>query len=71
MSDTQKFFCMIYTVYTYLILSLFWIGIEKLIYGNIQPRIVDDIISIPILTIVYFMWKFKTERDNLKIGLKY
>jgi hypothetical protein len=46
-------------------------GLEKLLYGAVQHRVVDDIISIPLLLIIYMMWKFKTERDNLHKGLKY
>jgi amino acid permease len=71
MSDTQKLFCMIYTGYTFIVLNLVWMGIEKLLYGAIQHRVVDDIISVPLILIIYLMWKFKTERDNLHKGLKY
>jgi len=39
---------------------------ERAVYGVVQTRIVDDIISIPIILITYFMWKFKAERDNLR-----
>jgi amino acid permease len=71
MSETQKFFCMVYTGYTMIALDLFWMGCEKLIYGAVQHRIVDDIISLPLMFIVYMMWKFKTERDNSRKGLTY
>jgi amino acid permease len=57
---------MIYTAYTLIILDLFWMGCEKVIYGVVQHRTVDDIISLPLMLIIYMMWKFKTERDNLK-----
>lgn len=69
MSDTQRFFCMIYTGYTIIAFNLLWMGAEKVIYGAIQYRVVDDIIGMIISAITYFMWKFKTERDNLRKGL--
>jgi hypothetical protein len=54
-----------------IVLNLVWMGAEKLLYGEVQHRVVDDIIFMPLLLIVYMMWKFKTERDNLRKGLKY
>lgn len=71
MSETQKFICLIYTGYTYVVLGLLWMGIEQVLYGVVQHRVVDDIISLPIVFIIYMMWMFKTERDNLKRGLYY
>ncbi len=70
MSKTQKLFCAVYAIYTNLGLCVLWQVLEKIIYGEIQNRIVDNIIDIPILTITYFMFKFKTERDNLRKGLR-
>ena len=64
MNDTQRFFCMIYTAYTLIAFSIFWQVVEKIIYGVIQPRVVDDIVALPLTLIIYLMWKFKTERDN-------
>lgn len=66
MKEIQKIRCFIYTAWTFIGIHILWIISEKLFYGEIQHRIVDDIVSFPIMTIIYFMWKFKTERDNLK-----
>jgi len=71
MSKTQKLYCLGNTGYMYLALCLVWQGLEKIIYGEVQLRTVDDIISIPILVITYLMFKFKTERDNLRKVLDY
>lgn len=69
MNDTQRFFCMTYTVFSLILLTIFWQVIEIIIYGFIQPRVVDDIVSLPLALIIYLMWKFKTERDNLRKGI--
>ncbi len=28
------------------VISLLWMGLERLIYGEVQPRLVDDLISL-------------------------
>ena len=38
----------------YLVLCLIWIDLEIYFYGQATPRIVDDIISIPIYISFYF-----------------
>lgn len=37
----------------FLILGLLWQGLELLIYGQIQPRIVDSIMSLLFLPFIY------------------
>lgn len=41
------------TCWWYLILALVWQGLELLIYHQIQPRVVDDIVSILFLPFIY------------------
>lgn len=71
MSKTQKLWCATFAAYTLIAINCLWMGAETLFYGEVQHRIVDDIISIPLAAIIYFMWKFKTERDNLRKHLYY
>lgn len=52
--------------YLYLAWSILWIVLEILLYGEIQHRIVDDIVSIPVIIVLYFMFRYKGERDRLK-----
>lgn len=42
-----------------------WSGLEVLLYGEVQPRIVDDIVSVPVFIALFFMFRFKKERDLL------
>lgn len=37
----------------FLVLALIWQGLELLIYGQIQPRIVDDIMGLLFLPFIY------------------
>lgn len=30
----------------FVVISLLWMGLEQLIYGEVQPRIVDDLVSL-------------------------
>ncbi len=30
----------------FVVISLLWMGLEQLIYGEVQPRFVDDLISL-------------------------
>lgn len=68
LSNEQRVSCIFYAVNTMLALNLVWMGLEQLIYGAVQHRFVDDIIAIPLYLITYMMWKYKTERDNLRKG---
>lgn len=42
------------TCWCFLILSLIWQGLELLFYGEIQPRVVDDIMGV---LFIPFVWK--------------
>lgn len=70
MAALKRFVCIIYTLFVYLQLVFVWMGLEKIIYGEVQHRIVDDIISVPILIIIYLMWYFKAEKELLEEKLK-
>ena len=37
----------------FLILDLVWMGLEVFFYGQVQHRIVDDIIGVPIIVSLY------------------
>ena len=41
------------TLWWFLAIAMIWQGLELLIYGQVQPRIVDDII---ILLFLPFIW---------------
>lgn len=41
------------TGWWFLILSITWQGLELLIYGQIQPRVVDDIMGLLFLPFIY------------------
>ncbi len=30
----------------FMVIGLLWMGLERLIYGEVQPRLVDDLISL-------------------------
>lgn len=52
------------TCWWFLILSLIWQGLELIIYGEIQPRVVDDIMG---LLFIPFIWKtFENRNSKLK-----
>lgn len=56
------------TLGSFIVLSLIWMGLEVMLYGAVQDRLVDNLMGIPILVIFWFMWKFKAERDKLRKG---
>lgn len=58
--------CMLSAMGLFIIWGLSWTGLEYLIYGEVQPRIVDDIVSIPVIVALYLMFRYKSERDRLK-----
>ena len=49
----------------FLVFAEFWIVLEQLIYGQETPRIVDEIISIPILFYFYYNVKNFLEKHNI------
>ena len=61
MTESKKIRHLIHTAWTFLGINILWVACEKLLYKEIQHRVVDDIISLPILVAIYFMWKFKAE----------
>ena len=46
--------------------GILWAVLELVLYGEIQHRIVDDIISIPVIIVLYLMFRYRAERDRLK-----
>lgn len=40
-------------VYIWIVLALVWMGLELLLYGEIQPRTVDDIMWFLFLPFIY------------------
>lgn len=42
-----------YTCIKYLLISVLWMALERIIYGEIQPRIVDDIIGLILFRYIY------------------
>ena len=54
------------TCQLYFALVLVWILLEQLIYHEIQSRLVDDLISIPIMVIIYLMFDARTKLDVIK-----
>lgn len=40
-------------VYVWIVLALIWMGLELLLYGEIQPRTVDDIMWFLFLPFIY------------------
>jgi hypothetical protein len=44
-------------IYVWIVFALVWMGLELLLYGEIQPRIVDDIMWFLFLPFVYMAVK--------------
>lgn len=44
---------MIKTLVVTLVYSIVWMILEEIIYGNVKPRIVDDIMMILFMPIIY------------------
>lgn len=42
----------------YLVIGLLWRGVEKLIYGHVTPRYIDDIVSLILSISIYYNIKF-------------
>ena len=45
-----------------LVVYLFWIGLELLVYGSIQTREVDNYISIALVWSLYYNVEYKLEK---------
>ena len=41
------------TCIKYLLISVLWMALERIIYGEVQPRIVDDIIGLILFWYIY------------------
>lgn len=41
------------TIYVWIVFALVWMGLELLLYGEIQPRIVDNIMWFLFLPFIY------------------
>lgn len=54
------------TALTFMPFCIFWMLLEFFIYGQVQPRLVDDIVGVVIFVFIFLMWKYKSERDYLK-----
>ena len=52
----------------FLILDLVWMGLEVFFYGQVQHRIVDDIIGVPIIVSLYLnaLWYFENKSNKRK-----
>ncbi len=50
----------------FIIFGLLWMGLEYIIYGEVQNRLVDNLLALPLFIIFCLMFKFKEERDKLK-----
>lgn len=37
----------------YILISVLWMALERIIYGKVQPRIVDDIIGLILFWYIY------------------
>ena len=48
----------------YVLVWLVWCGLESLIYGEIQPRVVDDIVSLLLSISIFSQYKSNTERKG-------
>ncbi|WP_179280999.1 hypothetical protein [Paenibacillus sp. XY044] len=44
-------------VVLYLVISLIWMAAEKLIYGQITPRFIDDVVALVLAVSLYFNFK--------------
>lgn len=51
---------------TFLAWGAAWVALEVVIYGQPENRTVDNIICLPVLIVLYFLFKFKRERDRLR-----
>lgn len=56
--------CLCQAMLLYSVWGILWAILELLIYREIQHRIVDDIISIPVIVMLYLMFRYKKERDS-------
>lgn len=52
------------TVCIWIALALIWMCLELLLYGEIQPRAVDDIMWILFLPFIYMAVNFIDDEDN-------
>lgn len=43
----------LYTILIYLIISIVWVGIEKMVYGKITPKRSHDLIAIVLSIALY------------------
>ena len=50
------------------LLDLVWMGLEVFFYGQVQHRIVDDIIGVPIIVSLYLnaLWYFENKSNKRK-----
>lgn len=58
--------CLMSALWAFLTWGVLWVALEMLLYGEVQPRMVDDLISLPVLVALYFLFRFKSERNRLK-----
>ena len=52
------------TILLYLMFSVIWWSLELIFYQEIQPRVVDDIMSVRLLPII---WKAVEEKESVEI----
>lgn len=52
-----------YTSILYVAIGSLWMWLEKFIYGCVQPRMVDNLISIPIIISLYFNAKHYVDKN--------
>jgi hypothetical protein len=57
-SKEERALALLYSCFELFLLNLFWMVLEIFLYGEVQHRIVDDIIAIPILFKFYQYNKF-------------
>jgi hypothetical protein len=62
MRNDKKYLAITYACVWLFMLNLVWMGLELLPYGEVQHRIVDDIIAIPILYSFYLNGLYYIER---------
>lgn len=53
-------------VYIWIVLALVWMGLELLLYGEIQPRTVDDIMWFLFLPFIYMAVNIDSVANKLK-----
>lgn len=51
-------------VYVWIVLALIWMGLELLLYGEIQPRTVDDIMWFLFLPFIYMAVNYFCGKDT-------